>query len=92
MATKAHSIKLTPHFDRLVREKVSTGRYEAASDVVREGLRLLEDRDKDLEEVRQHIELGWRQAQRGELVSGDDVFAEIQAMSRSRRAKGRNKA
>ena len=90
MATKpiSRSIKFTPHFDNLLRRKVSSGRYESASDVVSEGLRLLEDRDRNLGRMRQDIELGWQQSERGELHDGPGVFAEIRALSKARRAKG----
>jgi len=36
------NINLTEHFDRFVEEQVETGRYENASEVLRAGLRLLE--------------------------------------------------
>ena len=89
MATKPinRSIRFSPHFDNLLRRKVSSGRYESASEVGREGLRLLEERDRDMERMRQDIELGWQQSERGELHDGPGVFAEIRALSKARRAK-----
>src|SRR5437879_3898232 len=91
MATRqiTRNIALTPHFDRFVQSKVESGRYESASEVVRDGLRLLEEREEQrqqsLGQVRQDIELGWEQSQRGEVVDGPAVFAEIRKMSRSKR-------
>ena len=37
------NVNLGPHFDRFVQEKLAEGRYQNASEVVRAGLRLLED-------------------------------------------------
>jgi len=37
------NVNLGPHFDRFVLEKLTEGRYQNASEVVRAGLRLLED-------------------------------------------------
>jgi antitoxin ParD1/3/4 len=74
-----------------LQSKVKSGRYNSASDVVREALRLLEQRDEVFtrrqEEIREQIEEGWQSAERGKLVDGDEVFdridAELEAMERS---------
>lgn len=44
------------HFDQFIRAKVSEGRYNNASEVVREGLRLLEERELKLYALRKEIE------------------------------------
>ena len=44
MATNT-SISLDDHFARFLAEQVDTGRYRSASEVVRAGLRLLEERE-----------------------------------------------
>src|ERR1051325_6206150 len=92
MATKqiTRNVALTPHFDRLLRKKVASGRYQSLSEVVREGLRLLEERDarreKMTSQLREDIELGWRQSENGELVDGPAVFDEIRKLSKARRS------
>jgi antitoxin ParD1/3/4 len=72
------NVSLTPELERLVQEKVSSGLYNSASEVVREALRLLHERDElrkaRLEELRRKIAKGVEAADRGELVSADDVF------------------
>lgn len=40
------NINLTPQLEQLVREKISTGRYPSASEVVRETLRLMEEQGR----------------------------------------------
>lgn len=39
------NVSLTPELERLVQDKVTSGLYQTASEVVREGLRLLKERD-----------------------------------------------
>ena len=41
------NVSLTPELEALVNEKVSSGLYQTASEVVREALRLLKQRDQD---------------------------------------------
>ena len=43
------SFLIDDHFDGFVKQQVSRGRYSSASEVVREGLRLLEQREADLQ-------------------------------------------
>lgn len=46
------SISLDDHFAEFLAQEVSTGRYRSASEVVRAGLRLLEDRETQLAALR----------------------------------------
>jgi antitoxin ParD1/3/4 len=46
------SIALNDHFSRFIERQVEGGRYGSASDVVRAGLRLLEEHEAKLEGVR----------------------------------------
>ena len=76
------NVSLTPELEQFVHDKVKSGRYLSASEVVREALRLLEERDRlyqaKLTELRQHLAIGIEQADRGELIDDDDVFAELE--------------
>ena len=58
------------------------------SEVVREGLRLLVERDRmveaRLDELRGEIAEGLEQARRSELIPGDEVFARIRQKRRER--------
>jgi antitoxin ParD1/3/4 len=77
------NVSLTPELERLVQSKVRSGRYLSASEVVREGLRLLEERDRLFEirlaELQSKLAIGVEQADRGELLEEEDVFAELEA-------------
>ena len=74
-------VSLTPHLEELVRNKVKSGLYNSASEVVREALRLMDDRDRvremRLEDLRKEIQISIDQADRGELAPADEVFAEL---------------
>jgi antitoxin ParD1/3/4 len=56
------NISLTPQLEEMVRQKVSGGLYNSASEVVREALRLMEAQDRlqaiKLEQLRQDIRDG----------------------------------
>ena len=56
------NISLNPHFEELVKGKVQSGLYNSVSEVMREALRLLEERDQlrdlRLEELRSEIQKG----------------------------------
>jgi antitoxin ParD1/3/4 len=77
------NISLTPHLEKLIREKISSGSYNSASEVVREALRLLEQEDQlrvlKLQKLRQDIQEG--------LESGPSQVFDAQQFKRSAREK-----
>jgi antitoxin ParD1/3/4 len=77
------AIHLTPEFEQLIENKVRSGSYKSASEVIGEALRLLEQRDRVFavkkDELRTQIEQGWQSAQRGDVFDGDEVFDRIDA-------------
>jgi antitoxin ParD1/3/4 len=58
------SFALGEHFERLIKEQVRSGRFNNASEVVRAGLRLLQDQEQEralrLQELRERIAEGRR--------------------------------
>jgi antitoxin ParD1/3/4 len=64
------NVSLTKELEKLVTAKVKSGLYHTASEVIREGLRLLEERDRlyhlRLEEVRTEVKKGLGELDRGE--------------------------
>jgi putative addiction module CopG family antidote len=48
------NVSLTPELKKIVAERVSSGRYASASEVIREALRLLEEHDQ-LNQLRQEV-------------------------------------
>ena len=87
------NISITPELEAFLRSRVQSGRYQTTSEVVREALRLLErqeqERDAALKRVRTKLRRGAAQAERGELIDGDEIYEELREMiaERRRRAK-----
>jgi antitoxin ParD1/3/4 len=75
------NISLTPELERMVDERVKTGRYASASEVIREGLRLLEEQEQlklqRLASVRQRIDRGLEQLDNGRGIPGDEARARL---------------
>ena len=75
------NVFLTPELEELVQAKVRSGRYNSASEVVGEALRLLEQRDAlgaiHLKELRSRIDDGLASLDRGEGVDGEKFMQEM---------------
>jgi antitoxin ParD1/3/4 len=81
------NISLTPELEQFVQGKVESGLYNNASEVIREGLRLLKEQDEIRLRWREQIERGWLQAQAGQVVDGPKAIAEVKGGLRSRAKK-----
>jgi antitoxin ParD1/3/4 len=77
------SYALGTRFESFVRKQVKSGRYNNASEVVRAGLRLLEDRENArqtaIEEIRTAVRAGIAS---GHTRTADDVFERLEAKYR----------
>ena len=75
------NVSLTPELEELIQERVRSGRYTSASEVVREALRLLQDRDElrqlRIAELRTKVAAGLDSLDRGQARNGDAVIDEI---------------
>ena len=75
------NVSLTPELEQIINFKVQSGLYNSASEVVREGIRLLQQRDEmrqiKLEALRRDIEEGVRASEEGRVRDGHEVMAEI---------------
>jgi antitoxin ParD1/3/4 len=85
------NVSLTKELEDLVADKVKTGRYLSASEVVREALRLLEERDRIKEmrlgQFRKEIQKGVDQLDAGDTIDGEEVFRKLRAKTAARRHK-----
>ena len=86
------NVSLTPELERLINDKVDTGSYQTASEVVREALRLLKLRDEGLVQLRQDIQAGFDQIDRGEFAeyaprSTSKLASRVKARGRKRLAE-----
>jgi antitoxin ParD1/3/4 len=77
------NISLTTHLEKMIREKIASGSYNSASEVVREALRLLEQEDQlrtlKMQKLRQDIRDG--------LDSGPSTVFDPQKIKRAAREK-----
>ncbi len=64
------NVSLTPELENWVKEKVNTGRYTSASEVVREAIRTLREQDEireiQREKLRQQLTIGIEQLENGQ--------------------------
>jgi len=83
------NVSLTPELEQFVSAKVSTGRYNSASEVVREALRLLEENDRarsqQLREFNQELGSRLSALDRGERVNPETTRAKLRKKSQQRR-------
>ncbi len=90
------NISLTPELEAFLRSRVKSGRYQTTSEVVREALRLLQRQEKERDEafkgLKAKLERGAAQAQRGELLDGDEVFEELRELIEEHRRSKRKAA
>lgn len=61
-------VSLTPALEKVVRKKIQSGMYNNASEVVREALRLMIEREAGMSWLRHEAALGFEQIERGEVV------------------------
>ena len=55
---KNTSVTLNEHFDKIIEETIKSGRYSNASEVIRAGLRLFEERENKIKNLKIAIEAG----------------------------------
>lgn len=77
------SVALGSHFEEFVKAQLRSGRYNNVSEVVREGLRMLEDQEKwrqlKLETLRAEIQKG---IDSGPGIPAEEVFSRLEAKYR----------
>lgn len=77
------NVSLTPELEQIVSGKVESGLYNSASEVVREGLRLLQQRDQmremKLDALRKEIQKGIDDLEAGRVSDGGEVMAEFKS-------------
>ncbi len=77
---KNTSFALNKHFTDFIEEQVSTGRFQSSSEVIRAGLRLLEQETQQMNALRELVSVGINQADSGDFVDYplSAVIAEIE--------------
>lgn len=78
----AISADLGEVLEGVVTDLVARGRYNSKSEVLREGVRLVQEREAALARLKAQIDEGLESARRGPLVPAEDVFAKLEAKYR----------
>lgn len=73
MSSTKRSFVIGDRYEGFIEAQVSSGRFNNASEVVRAGLRLLEDQEARLAELRELIAEGDAQLERGEGIVVDSI-------------------
>jgi antitoxin ParD1/3/4 len=83
------NVSLTPELEQFVTERVRTSMYQTASEVVREGLRLLKERDDELRQLRAAVRAGFEVIERVGFEEFDD--ATTVKLARDIKTRGRRR-
>lgn len=83
------NISLTPELERFVNGKVEGGMYHSASEVIREGLRLLKEKDelreRKLAALRADVQIAVDQADDGRVSTfNEETLREVKIQGRER--------
>ena len=83
------NVSLTPELQAFVTKKVESGMYQTASEVVRESLRLMRERDdlyrEKIEALRKEIAYGIEELDQGKRISfNESTLKRIKANGRNR--------
>ena len=87
------NVSLGMQWEQFVNEKVESGRYQTASEVLRDGLRLLEQRERALqrvsfstkEELEEKLEAGIKELDAGKAIPGQTAMKSLRERAAARR-------
>jgi antitoxin ParD1/3/4 len=75
------NVSLTPELEQFIESKLKSGFYGSASEVIREGLRLLDEQDnikkKRIEMLNLEIDKGLASLKAGRVIPGDEAYHQI---------------
>ena len=77
---KTTSVAIGPYFENFIKEKISQGRYNNASEVIRAALRLLEENEQQLSMLKSAI----REGVESGVVEDFDPVSHLNALKASR--------
>lgn len=76
------TVELKPEIEALIQKRLQSGAFSSAEEVIERALEFLSAEEDWLADNREtiaaQIQEGWDEAQRGELIDGESVRAEMQ--------------
>ena len=86
------NVSLTPDLEKYVQNKVQSGRYQSSSEVIREALRLLEEKDQEREQRLRALKADIQEGLQGSFdpLDMDSIIAESQTARSDRKSRKSN--
>jgi antitoxin ParD1/3/4 len=85
------TIRLKPEMEALIQQDVQRGPYQSADEFVERAVQMLHEQEQWLAnnrtEIAAQIEHGYQQAERGELIDGDETFRRLRELHEKRAGK-----
>jgi antitoxin ParD1/3/4 len=82
------NVTLTPELEKFVRDKFASGQYQSESEVLLEGLMLLEQQERESEQdflsLKEKLRIAAEEAEHGPLFSPEQVRQELAEIKRTR--------
>jgi len=83
-------LTITPELEQMIRRKLDSGEYDTPQQVIENALHRLNQDESDFlgwstAELQAAIDEGWEEAERGELMTGDEARARLAEMRAARR-------
>jgi len=78
-AVMPSSYTLGAHFESFIKAQLASGRYNNASEVVRDALRLMEARERQLAVLDARLAVGIADGEAGQVRDMDEVFDTLEA-------------
>ena len=72
------TIQLKPEQEKFIQEKIASGEYKNADDVISQAFKLLEAKERKIKELQNKISLGTEQITQGQVTDGEEVFNRLQ--------------
>ena len=76
--SKNTSVTLGNHFESIIQKSIKSGRYSSASEVIRAGLRLIDEQERKVQLLREAIEAG----EKSGYVKGFDPVKHLAELNR----------
>ncbi len=84
------NVSVGKDFEEFVKSKVASGDYASVSEVVRDGLRLLKEKEllqeARLQSLRGEIQKGIDQVENGEVLNGEEVMEDLRRQLEDRKS------
>ena len=77
------NIQLKPELEQFIQVQIATGKFATVDDAINQAVKLLEEREQRLEELRHKLASGTEQIARGQVTDGEIVFAKLQEKIRN---------